>query len=216
MWNKNKKEIVLTTLLTFIPLIIGLLLWNRLPEMIPVHFGIDGQPDNYYPKLKAVCLLGLFLPLLHILCIFGTMSDPKRNNISKKVFNLVLWITPIVGALMSVMTYGSALGLKVDVVAITSLLIGIVFIILGNYLPKCRQNYTVGIKIPWTLNDKDNWDKTHRFAGYVYIIAGIIMICSMFLKGKILIFSYFINIFIASLLPVVYSYILYRKSLTDK
>ena len=216
MWNKNKKEIVFTTLLTFIPLIIGLLLWNRLPEMIPVHFGIDGQPDNYYPKLKAVWLLGLFLPLLHILCIFGTMSDPKRNNISKKVFNLVLWITPIVGALMSVMTYGSALGLKVDVVAITSLLIGIVFFILGNYLPKCRQNYTVGIKIPWTLNDKDNWDKTHRFAGYVYIIAGIIMICSMFFKGKILIITYFINIFIASLLPVVYSYILYRKNLTDK
>ena len=216
MWNKNKKEIILTTLLTFIPLIIGLLLWNKLPEMIPVHFGIDGQPDNYYPKLKAVWLLGLLLPLLHVLCIFGTMSDPKRNNISKKVFNLVLWITPIVGALMSVMTYGSALGLKVDVVAITSLLIGIVFIILGNYLPKCRQNYTVGIKIPWTLNDKDNWDKTHRFAGYVYVIAGIGMICSMFLKGNSLMISYFIIIFIPALLPVIYSYILYRKSLTDK
>ena len=132
-------------------------------------------------------------------------------NISGKLFNLVLWITPIIGAILCVVSYGSALGLKIDVIAITSLLIGITFIIVGNYLPKCRQNYTVGIKIPWTLNDKDNWDKTHRFAGYVYILAGILIICSMFFKRSIAII-YLITMILAGILPVVYSYILYRKT----
>ena len=211
MWNKYKKEIVFTTLLTFLPLLVGFLLWNRLPDMIPVHFGPDGQVDNYYPKLKAILLMGLFLPVVHILCIFGTMSDPKRNNISGKLFNLVLWITPIIGAIICVVCYGSALGLKIDVVAITSLLIGITFIIVGNYLPKCRQNYTMGIKIPWTLNDKDNWDKTHRFSGYVYILAGILLMCSVFFKGNVAIF-YIISMIMACILPIVYSYMLYRKN----
>ena len=213
MWNKHKKEIIITTLLTFIPLIVGFLLWNSLPEMIPVHFGVDGQADNYYAKSKAILLLGLLLPVLHVLCLFGTMSDPKRNNISGKLFNIVLWITPVVGLLMSVVCYGSALGVKIDVSALTSLLIGIVFIIVGNYLPKCRQNYTVGIKIPWTLNDKDNWDKTHRFSGYVYIVAGIIMILSMFFKGNVVGIFYTITLIMAGFLPIVYSYLLYRKSL---
>ena len=213
MWNKHKKEIIITTLLTFIPLAVGLLLWDRLPDMIPVHFGVDGQADNYYSKSKAILLLGLLLPVLHVLCLFGTMSDPKRNNISGKLFNIVLWITPVVGLLMSVVCYGSALGMRIDVSALTSLLIGIVFIIVGNYLPKCRQNYTVGIKIPWTLNDKDNWDKTHRFSGYVYIIAGIMMILSMFFKGNAMVVFYTIALFMAGILPIVYSYLLYRKSL---
>lgn len=213
MWNRHKKQIILTTLLAFVPLIAGLLLWKRLPEQIPVHFNINGEADRYSSRLEAVLLIGLIFPGVHILCTAGTLADPKRNNISTKMFNFVLWITPIIAALTSFICYGSAIGMKMDVTVLTGLLIGATFIIIGNYMPKCRQNYTVGIKLPWTLNDKDNWDRTHRFAGYVYVVAGILMIFSLLFTGDSFIVPCVMIFAIAcGFLPVIYSYMLYRKN----
>ena len=87
---------------------------------------------------------------------------------------------------------------------------GLMFIIVGNYLPKCKQNYTIGIKIPWTLNSEENWNKTHRFAGWLWTICGILIMLTGFLG------SFWVFLPIALLMvivPVVYSYILHRKGM---
>ena len=174
--KEYKKEIIISMLFTMLPAFIGLSLWNRLPEAIPTHFNIRGEADQYSSKLFTVLFLPAYLLVIDCIGIFAAFNDPKKENISRKIFALVLWITPLVSLYVSYLIYGKALNYDIDVTKISLLLVGIVFLIVGNYLPKCRQNYTIGIRTPWALNDQDNWDKTHRFGGYVFCV----------LKGKYL------------------------------
>ena len=88
-------------------------------------------------------------------------------------------------------------------------MLGIIFVILGNYLPKAKQNYTFGYKIPWTLNSEENWNKTHRLAGWIMVIAGIIFIINAFF-----LFEWVPAVLtVLALAPVVYSYLLYKKGI---
>lgn len=202
----RKKAILLTSLLTFIPIIVGLILWNKLPEEIPVHFNALGEPDNYESKAFAVFFLPLFLWVVHLLTGFIILADPKKQNISDKVFMLTLYISPAAGIFGAVVMYTGALNIAVSVNMIGNLFVGVVFIIVGNYMPKTHQNYTVGIKIPWALHNVENWNKTHRFAGTVWIICGVVLIINAFLD---IIWIVPVCIGVAALLPTVYSFLLY-------
>jgi len=99
-----------------------------------------------------------------------------------------------------------------NVPMIISMLVGIMFIIVGNYLPKCRQSYTMGIKLPWTLNDEGNWNATHRVGGWVWTFCGVAMLVTAFLG----IFWILIGVMlIAVVVPTIYSYLYYRKHMKD-
>ena len=187
---------------------IGLLLWNKLPDEIPVHFNAAGEPDNYESKAFAVFFLPSFLWVAHLLTGFITLADPKKQNISDKVFMLILYIIPITGIFCDIVMYSYALNIPVSVNMIGNLFVGIIFIVVGNYLPKSRQNYTVGIKLPWTLSDTENWNKTHRFAAIIWIICGVILVINAFLD---MIWIVPAAIVAAVLLPTAYSYLLYSK-----
>lgn len=219
MLKRNKGTILLTAAVTALPIVMGLLLWSRLPEQIPTHFGFHGEPDGWSSKAFAVFGLPLILVGAHLLCAFGTMLDPKRRNIQDKMYRLVLWIIPVISILTCGAVYAYALGMAVDIALITELMVGMVFIIVGNYLPKCRQSYTMGIKIPWTLADEDNWNATHRFGGRVWILCGIAFLAliplgniSPALGGGLTLTV----IALAILLPTVYSYLHYRKHHRDE
>ena len=122
---------------------------------------------------------------------------------------LAFMIIPILSIGISVAIYASALGTEVLMDAIVPLILGFVFVVIGNYLPKCKQNYTIGIKIPWTLNDEENWNKTHRLAGWVWVIGGIITM--LFALLRFVLITLIAPLFMA-LIPVCYSYILYKKT----
>ena len=208
---------MVTALLTLLPLFIGLLLYNRLPDQIPTHFSLDGQVDQYSSKNFTVFFMGLFLFALYLLCIFVTMHDPKIKNVSSKIISLTLWICPLIGLYISFIIYGKALNLEIDITRISMLLIGFIFVVIGNYLPKTRQNYTIGIKCAWTLNDKENWEKTHRFSGYLFVCAGIVVLLSVFLPGSYTMYILFGILLVIGILPFLYSYLFYkRKSSTEE
>ena len=204
----RKKAILLTSLLVFIPMIVGLILWSKLPEEIPVHFNSAGEPDNYASKAFAVFFIPLFLWVMHLLTGFITLADPKRQNISDKVFLLILYVVPAAAVFSTLVLYTGALGLPLSINMIGNLFVGIVFIAVGNYMPKTRQNYTIGIKIPWALNDAENWNKTHRFAGILWIICGAVLIINAFLD---IIWIVPVCIAIAALLPTAYSFLFYLR-----
>ena len=204
----RKKMILLTSVLVFIPMLIGLTLWNRLPEEIPVHFNSAGEPDNYASKAFAVFFIPLFLWVIHLLTGFITLADPKKQNISDKIFMLILYICPLTGIFGDIVMYTKALNIPVSVNMIGNLFVGIIFVVVGNYLPKSRQNYTVGIKLPWTLSDSENWNKTHRFAGILWIICGVILVMNAFLD---IIWVVPAVIVTAVLLPTVYSFLFFSK-----
>lgn len=106
--------------------------------------------------------------------------------------------------------YPLNLGYELDITFFSELFMGLLFIIVGNYLPKARQNYTIGIKIPWTLANEENWNRTHRLAGYMWMICGalIIVIClTGFVQAKWMIGIFLIMI----LVPCIYSFWLHAK-----
>lgn len=205
----NKKTLVLTSVIILLPVMIGIFLWSKLPETIPTHFGLDGTPDGWSSKAFAVFGIPFLMLGLHLLCLFGTAQDPKYDNISEKIYALVVWICPVVSLLVMISCYGSALGWEMNITRYIMMGMGIIVMVMGNYLPKCRQNYTMGYKLPWTLDDEENWNKTHRLAGFLMVAGGILIIINAFLQW---VWLFFVIIMAEILVPTVYSFLYYKKN----
>ena len=210
MIRKNLKVLILTSVVILLPILAGVILWNQLPEQIPTHWNFAGEIDGWSSKPFAVFGLPLILLAMHWLCIAGTFADPKKNNHPTKILHLVLWIVPVVSALLSALTYAAAMGNEVRMEVVMPVFIGLVLAIVGNYLPKCKQNYTIGIKIPWTLNSEENWNKTHRFAGRLWVVCGLVIMLTGFFGGFWIFFGFVLLMVLA---PFIYSYVLHHKGL---
>ena len=163
--KKYKTTIIITTLITLLPIVIGLFLWNKLPDTLATHWGSDGTANGWSSKTFSVFGMPLILTAIHVLCLFVTLNDPKKKNIHKKTMALIFWLVPVISLLANCSTYLIALGVDFSIEIFISALIGVFFIVLGNYMPKLQQNYTIGIKLPWTLNSEENWNRTHRLGG---------------------------------------------------
>ena len=210
MIKKHLKTLIITSILTLLPIVAGIYLWNTLPEQIPSHWNVNGEIDGWSSKPFFVFGLPGIMLAAQWLCVLGTAADPKKANHSDKVMHLVLWIIPVLSIVLSAMTYMTALGHTVRVEMIMPLIIGLVFTIIGNYLPKCKQSYTVGIKIPWTLDSEENWNRTHRFAGRLWLVCGLGIMLTAFVGG----FWVFLTIVLVMVIaPTVYSYLLHRKGI---
>lgn len=213
--KKYRATIIITALITLLPILFGLIVWNRLPEQIATHWGADGQADGYSSRTFAVFGLPCILAVLQILVSVITLNDPKRRNIHKKPLTVALWIIPILSLIINCLTYAVALGMNLDMGIAVSLLVGILFIILGNYMPKLQQNYTVGIRIPWTLNSAENWSRTHRLGGKMFILGGFLLIITSFLGSvagdNVIIAAVIVITLLCAGVPAVYSFWLYKK-----
>ena len=210
MMKANKKTLIITSIVTILPVLIGIICWNRLPEVMATHFGFNNEANGF--SSKAFAVFGLPLILLAVLWVgaFVTAHDPKRQNISPKMFSLMLWIAPVISLVAATTIYPVNLGYELDIAFFSELLVGLMFIIIGNYLPKARQNYTIGIKIPWTLANEENWNLTHRLAGYLWMICGILMILislTRFIPAEWLVGIFLIMV----LVPCIYSFWLHAE-----
>ncbi len=210
MMKKNKTTLIITSILILLPMLIGILLWNQLPEIMATHFGVNGQADGYSSKTLTVFGLPLFLLILQWICAFATSHDPKQQNISPKVFTFILWIIPVISIVVNSLVYLVNLGKAIDVSFVVLILLGMVFIFTGNYLPKSRRNYTVGIKTPWTLENDVVWNKTNRLGGYLFMGIGFLTILTAFVHW-IPMELFLVGIILATFIPVIYSYLLYNK-----
>ena len=208
MIKENKKLLILTTIVILLPVAVGLLLWNRLPEQIPFHWDINGNVDGWSSRAGAVFTMPAFCVALHWLCLLVSGTDPRKKNYNKKMIHLVLWICPVICLVVSTLVYTAALGYPLRVEVIMPLLVGLMFIIIGNLLPKCPQTYTLGIKLPWTLSSEENWNKTHRFGGKIWVLGGVLSMATAFL-GNFWILIGILAVMVAA--PTVYSYCYYCK-----
>ena len=199
---------LIATLVILLPMVAGLMLWDRLPEQVPFHWGINGEVDGWATREFAIFGMPLLMAGLQWLAAYLTDKDPKKANMEGKQAVLVLWIIPIMSLLLHGMVYCTALGMDVAVEVIIPMVFGALFVFIGNYLPKCRQSYVLGIKLPWTLADEGNWNATHRFAGWLWSICGVLIMITAFLGNPWLLLGIFFVMLIAT---VVYSYLYYRK-----
>ena len=211
MIRKHKWELLISSLVILIPVLVGLILWNRLPESLATHWGFDGQPDGYGSIPFAVFVPYLCLLAGHWFCFWVTSKDPRNQNRNWKPIRLVLWIMPVLSNVVGIIMYSLALGVKVSVSGIMIAALGLMFVAIGNYLPKCRQNHTIGIKVPWTFASEENWNATHRFGGRVWMVGGAVIMLSALLPVKWSVGVMIAGILVLAVVPILYSYLYYRK-----
>lgn len=204
----SKRKLIITSVIILLPVIFGLVMWNQLPDPMPTHFGADGQADGWSSKAFGVFGLPLIMLGVHLLCIFASVADPKSKNYSEKLFGIIVWLCPVLSIFAEGMTYAYALGYGMNTTRYAMMFVAVLFIILGNYLPKCRHNYTLGVKLPWTLADENNWNATHRLAGYLWIIGGLVLLVNAFFFNM---YVFMVVLFMMVLVPSVYSYLYYRN-----
>ena len=213
MIKNNRYKLLFSSIVILLPIVFGLVFWNELPEQMVTHWGIDGNADGWSNRYFAVFALPIFILIIHWLCIFcTTILDPKNKNQNSKVFGLVIWITPIISLVTNGIIYAASFDKEFSPYLITTLLIGVMFVVIGNYLPKCKQNYTIGIKVKWTLESEKNWNATHRFGGKVWVIGGLLIMISSFLPETIIPWVMLSSIVILAIVPMVYSYLYYKNS----
>jgi len=210
MKRKIDRTLIITTLICLLPIVIGLVLYDKLPNQIAIHWNAVGTPDNFAPKVIAVWGLPILMAGIHLFVLFMMQKDPKKANVSTVLKQLGIWIIPILSLILTPVTLFKALGYNIPIEILVPVMVGVIITVCGNYLPKCKQNYTVGIRLSWTLNSNENWNKTHRMAGYLWTIGGIILIIGGF---STIYWMPIILIIVAVLVgvPVIYSYSLHKK-----
>ena len=211
MLKENRKTLIITSIVTMIPAVIGAVLWDRLPDVMATHFGFNNQPDGFGGKAFVVFAMPLIMLALLWAGAFITAHDPRKQNISRKMFSLVLWTVPVVSLIMAAVLYPYNLGYRMDMTFIMGIFLGLMFVIIGNYMPKARPNYTIGIRVPWTLSDEDNWNRTHRLAGFIWVAGGVLIII-LTLMG-VMRESIVMLPIIAGMaaVPVIYSFVIYLR-----
>ena len=208
---KNKKMLIWTTLVCLIPILVGAAVYSRLPETMATHWNLNGEPDGWSSRPFAVFGLPGILLAVNLFLPFALKADPKRGNMNEKLVAISLWTIPVVSLLCCGLTLARGLGYEVRVERWVPIFMGVLFIVIGNYLPKTKQSYTMGIKLPWTLASEENWNRTHRLAGFLWVIAGLYFIVMSFIGWSFP--AFLIPLFVIILVPTVYSYLLYRKGI---
>ena len=208
---KNKKYWLITSAVTLLPVLLGLALWNKLPDRLPTHFGIDGAADGWSGKGFAVFGIPAMWLTFHLIVWGVTRLDRQNRGHNEKVLNLVGLTFPAMSILFSVLLYTRALDTELNLSMLLFPLLGLMFIAIGNWMPKIRQNSTLGIKIKWTLYNEENWNKTHRFAGFVWVIGGVLFCLMGFVPGETLVFLLPLEVILLACVPTVYSWLLSKK-----
>lgn len=207
----DKKRLILTTLVCMVPVIIGIILYPTLPDEMVIHWDASGEPNGFASKFVGAIVLPASLVALNIVLPLIARLDPKYKNINHKLMSITYWIIPMISILCSTITFAYALGYDLHVEQVMPAVLGVLFIIIGNYLPKTKQSYTMGIKLPWTLHSEENWNKTHRLAGFLWVICGFVCVICGILRSPIGIMA--AVLVVAVVVPTVYSFVLYKKGI---
>lgn len=207
----EKRTYILTTLVCLIPLLVGAILYPSLPETVVTHWDANGVPNGTQSKFIGIIVFPGSLVILNLLLPFIMKTDPKYSNIDTKMKTLVQWSIPIIAMFASGVTFSAALGKELPVPMIGTMLVGAIMVAIGNYLPKTSQSYTVGIKLPWTLHSEENWNRTHRMAGFLWVIGGLCILIGGLLDLSSIILPAAMVVMVP--VPTVYSYMLYRKGI---
>lgn len=201
----NVKSLVITSIACLLPIILGLIFYNALPESIAIHWGINNNPNGYFSKPAFVFGMPIMMVALQIFCCVCSDLSDKNPEANKKAVTVYKWIIPILTIVLYIVTIMYALGSNLDIRKIVMVVLGIIFIISGNYMPKVRGDYYINSKIFWVKNkDEKLVNKAVKLSGYSLIIGGILCILSILFKpvasiiviGVIVLYTLFIYLYV--------------------
>lgn len=149
--------------------------WDKVPDSVPVHFGLDGTADRYGSKWEALLIMPGVVALIGAIMAVVPLIDPRKNNLARSSgFYYAVWYGEL--AVMSVAHAGilaAAMGAVSNVGQWIAIAVGGLFVLLGNYMGKSRANWFAGFRTPWTLSSDYSWQKTHRIGGWMFVLTGV-------------------------------------------
>lgn len=177
MEKKNKKTLILSVIMCLLPMLLGSMLYNKLPEQMPIHFTINDVPDNYAHKNFALFGIPLIMAIVQAICLIAVNLKLKKleNEEKPKILKIMEWFIPIVTVLIYVIMVEVPLGSTVYVGKSICLILGILFIIIGNYIPKMSYEMGKTTFHPIPKSEK-SFRKMSKFTGYSFIIMGIVLL----------------------------------------
>ncbi|RXZ00481.1 SdpI family protein [Fictibacillus sp. S7] len=193
---------------------IWLVFYSQLPSQLPIHWGPNGEVDGYAAKFSAMAMsLGLLI-FVYLSLYSLPKIDPKRENYKKfsRSYSAINYCLMALFFVINLMIIGSGLGYSPSMKLIMPIILGCLFIILGNYMQQVKQNWFFGIKTPWTLSDEEVWKKTHRFSAKLFFATGIIIILSLLAPSEWRSYLIFPVIVVSSLLSIASSYYFFKKN----
>lgn len=174
------KVTVLSSAMCLAPILLGLFLYPRLPDQIAVHWDASGRADHFAPKAFAVFLLPLFLLIVNFAVNAVLVQGAPAANISASARGVLRWCVGAIAIVVQPVTLLIAIGVKLSIRIVAPVIVGVLLVIVGCCLPRCKQNHFIGIRLPWTLCNVGNWDRTHRVAGYLWITGGVLTVLGAF------------------------------------
>lgn len=187
--------------------------YPRLPEEIPIHWGLSGEPDRWVDQTWGALLLPTIMLVNWGLFVLFPRIDPRQENIAKfrKTYDLIVNVGTGLVLLLHVLALGTALGWAVSLRSMLAIGLGILLAILGNVMPRARPNWTFGIRTPWTLENRRVWERTHRLGGALFLGAGLLTIGAGIAAPEHALPALLGALLSAAAIAVVFSYFAWRR-----
>jgi uncharacterized membrane protein len=208
----TKTSTITSFVLIAIALIVGLVLYARLPDPMPSHWNAAGQVDDYMPKFWGIFMMPLITVVLTGLFLVIPQIDPLKANIAKFRGAFNWFIVAFVAYMLYVhaLTLVASLGFQFNMTVMLLPVVGLLFIGAGYMMGQAKRNFFIGIRTPWTLSSETVWDETHKLGSKMFMIGGAITIVCAFL-GENGIWLMLVAMLAVAFVPIIYSYILWRR-----
>ncbi len=208
----NWRNEIVSLFLVAVMFILAIAVWNTMPDSIPVHFGLNGQPDRYGGKFEGLLTMPLTAAGVYLLFFFLPYIDPRGGRYARFAGAYAIIRTAVIALLaaVQVVIILQARGAAVDVTTVFTLLLGLLFVVLGNYMGKLRPNWFAGIRTPWTLSSEESWNKTHRLGGKLFVVLGLLIAAASFLQKPWVLLGGIGLLLVCSVVLVVYSYAIWK------
>jgi uncharacterized membrane protein len=196
----------------------GAVAWPRVPDKLPVHWNTAGEVDRYGGRVEGLFAVPLITLGLYVLMLVVPRLDPRASAYAEfaSVFLAIRYVLMGFMMILQTLLLVSAFGWKVPMTAVMMPLMGVLFAVLGWFMPRIRPNWFVGIRTPWTLSSERSWDKTHKLAGWLFPLAGVALAASGFLSSPIAVGCCIAIAAGPILWLVIYSYLVWRDDTQKK
>ena len=215
-WQDTKPARYTCIVIIILMLLSSAWAWHQIPPdtQLPVHWGINGQPDHYAGKFWGLFMMPVVVTVMGILLILIPLIEPRKKHLSlsMKAYNIILIAIFLLMAGLHILIIMSSLNKGISVDRAVPFGVGLLFIVIGNYMGKIRSNFLLGIKTPWTLSSELSWNKTHRLGGRLFILCGFFLTLSAFLfTGKVTFAILIVGVIGSVIVTFAYSYVVWKN-----
>jgi uncharacterized membrane protein len=193
--------------------IASVVVYPRLPDPMPTHWNFAGEADDYSSRLVGAFMLPLVALGAYFMMFVWPYFDPRRASLMRSSDVYVLMRTAAI--LFMVYLHGIALYSAATGSTLNNSLVlgglGVVFLVIGNYMPRIRPNWIAGVRTPWTLSSDSVWRATHRLAGRIFMLGGAVIIFSALLADNVTHIAFFGTLMVVAIIPTLYSLVLFRR-----